>query len=218
MKKLIHGILEFREKLRPAYRDHFAALALGQKPDVLMIACSDSRVAPNVFASTDPGDLFVVRNVGNMVPPHDAREFSGVAAALEFSLANLPVSQIIVCGHSNCGAIRAIRDSLSRASPSSALSRWLELGKPALENWKERDSDPALDGLSQQNVLEQIRALEGYPIIKERLTQGKLRLHAWWFNIGEAEVHAYDETIGKFRPIDAEYARVHFGESPSVQG
>ena len=218
MKKLIHGILEFREKLRPAYRDHFAELALGQKPDVLMFACSDSRVAPNVFASTDPGDLFVVRNVGAMVPPHGAPGFSAEAAALEFSLANLPISNIIVCGHSNCGAVRAIRDGLSRVRQSGALANWLELGKPALENWKERDTDPTLDRLSQQNVLEQIRVLGGYPIIRERVSQGKLRLHAWWFNIADAEVHGFDESTGEFRPIDAEFARVHFGESPTVQG
>src|SRR5262245_49599711 len=106
MKKLIKGIAEFRKNLLPSYKDTFARLALGQAPDALFIACSDSRVVPNLFASTDPGDLFVVRNVGNIVPPwreQDLREKSdSVGAAIEFAVNTLHVKDIIVCGHSEC--------------------------------------------------------------------------------------------------------------------
>src|SRR4051812_40289676 len=108
MKKLIHGIVDFRQRALPGYREHFARLALGQKPDALFIACSDSRVAPNVFASSDPGDLFMVRNVGNLIPPCGECGVSdgdqSEMAAIEFTLSNLTVSDIIVCGHSECGA------------------------------------------------------------------------------------------------------------------
>ena len=111
MKKLLEGIVEFRKKKRPAYRERFAHLALGQSPDCLVFACSDSRVVPNVFASTQPGDLFVVRNVGNLVPPWvsgDGGASGSEAAAVDFAVDVLGVRDIVVCGHSECGAMRTL--------------------------------------------------------------------------------------------------------------
>lgn len=109
MKKLIRGIIDFRKNMRPSCKETFAQLALGQRPDTLFIACSDSRVVPNLFASSDPGDLFVIRNVGNFIPPcgEQGRSASdeSEAAAIEFALLTLPVTEIIVCGHSECGAM-----------------------------------------------------------------------------------------------------------------
>src|SRR5881394_3962269 len=104
MKKLVHGIVDFRKNVRPRYKDTFAQLALGQSPDTLFIACSDSRVVPNLFASTNPGDLFVVRNVGNLIPPCDSKGVSiadeSEAAAVEFAVLTLQVRDIVICGHS----------------------------------------------------------------------------------------------------------------------
>src|SRR5579859_2176429 len=112
MRKLVQGIVDYRNRVRPAARETFARLALGQSPDALFIACSDSRVAINVFASTEPGDLFVVRNVGNMVSPAAPDGLSvaddSEAAAIEFAVGVLKVRDIIVCGHSSCGAIGAL--------------------------------------------------------------------------------------------------------------
>src|SRR5271167_874721 len=113
MKKLVKGILDFRKNVRPGYQKTFAQLALGQSPDALFVACSDSRVAPNVFASTDPGDLFVIRNVGNLIPAcggDHGRSLSdeSEAAAIEFALSNLEVANVIICGHSECGAMHAL--------------------------------------------------------------------------------------------------------------
>src|SRR5271156_4408924 len=114
MKKLRQGIVEFRRTRRPEYAATFARLALGQAPDALFVACSDSRVAPNLFASTEPGDLFVLRNVGNIVAPCGADGASErdetEAAALDFAILNLKVSDVIVCGHSECAAMRALVD------------------------------------------------------------------------------------------------------------
>src|SRR3981081_2713590 len=114
MKKLIEGIVEFRRNVRPGYRETFARLALGQAPDPLFIACSDSRVVPNLFASANPGDLFVIRNVGNLVAPagDDGSSLDGDAgaAAVEFSIEMLKVTDVVVCGHSDCGAMRALLD------------------------------------------------------------------------------------------------------------
>lgn len=203
MKKLLHGIVEFRRLRRSDYLSKFSALAAGQRPDTLMIACSDSRVAPNVFASTNPGDLFVVRNVGNMIPPCNADGTSTAdeseAAALEFSLNVLPVRDIIVCGHSECGAMHALMNGRSQVQAPN-LRAWLRHGEKSLEKMA-LDSSGAqtLSGpnrLSQLNTLAQIEHLKTYPPVAKRLKSGELRLHAWWFDLASADVYAFEEGAG----------------------
>ncbi|MCY1082147.1 carbonic anhydrase [Archangium lansingense] len=209
MKKLVQGLLDFQRHGLPAYRATFARLAHGQSPDCLFIACSDSRVVPNLFVSTDPGDLFVMRNVGNMVPPSDATGLSlsdrSEAAALEFSLLNLPVKDIVVCGHSGCGAMKAILSGYNDQKTPN-LSSWLDVGRPALAAFerggKLGEGLPPYDRLSQYSVLQQLAHLRTYPLVRERLAAGTLRLHGWWFDIGHARVHAYRPDLERFAPID----------------
>lgn len=208
MKKLLQGILDYRKHVRPDYRETFAKLALGQSPDALLIACSDSRVVPNLFASTEPGDLFVVRNVGNLVPPSSA-EPSSESAALEFALLNLNVRDIIICGHSECGAMIAALERQS-ARGSEHLNYWLDHVGPALNQFK--DSVSKARGLAPHNVLSQINVLQqllhikSYPIVRERIAADKLRLHGWWFDIAEAEVLAYETDSNRFVVIDEKEA------------
>jgi carbonic anhydrase len=215
MKKLIRGIVDFRKNVRPGYKEMFARLALGQRPDALLIACSDSRVVPNLFASSDPGDLFVIRNVGNLIPPHNdsggpARDNSE-GAAIEFALQALPISDIIVCGHSECGAMDALARGRERIE-SPNLKGWLRHGEASL---RRLDSGsvvgarlPRHNRLSQLNVLQQLEHLETYPAVRERARAGRLRLHGWWFDIREADVYEYGSEEGAFRLIDESYARV----------
>lgn len=209
MRKLIRGLLDFQLNARSSYREKFALLAQGQNPDCLFIACADSRVVPNLLVSTDPGALFVVRNVGNMVAPSDSKGQStgdqSEAAALEFSLRNLPVEDIVVCGHSNCGAMKAVlAGGVGPENPN--LKGWLEHGKAALQRM---DANPTLgegrsdyDRLSQNNVLLQMEHISTYPCVKERLDAGTLRLHGWWFDIATAQVHAWRPLLGRFIPMD----------------
>ncbi len=210
MKKLLEGIKDFRKRILPSCRHKFAELALGQNPDVLFITCSDSRVAPNWFASTDPGDLFVVRNVGNLVPPSDELELSSPAdisalAAAEFSIERLHVSHIIVCGHSECGAMNAIASEHSLASMPH-LDAWLDHAKPSLKRLKEGASlDPNLskvNQLSQLNVLQQIEHLKTHPFIQQRLASGKLEIHGWWFDIAQAGIHSFNSKANRFELIE----------------
>lgn len=209
MKRLIRGIVEFRKNVRPGYRETFARLALGQSPDALLIACSDSRVVPNLFASTEPGDLFVIRNPGNLIAPcgDDGRSTSdeSEAAAIEFSTLALNVTDIIVCGHSECGAMRILADG-KRDLPAPHLHSWLRHAEPALRQVREGARvDPALalhNQISQRNVLCQLDHLRTYPVVRERVDAGRLRLHAWWFDIAQAEVLAYEEGAGRFVIID----------------
>jgi len=215
MRKLVRGIVDFRKNVRPFCKDTFAKLALGQAPDTLFIACSDSRVVPNLFASSDPGDLFVIRNVGNLIPPcdhhgqteHDESE----GAAIEFAVLNLSVKEIIVCGHSECGAMTMLAEG-RRNLASHHLKNWLRHGEVSL---KQVETDTRIDvnlsihnRLSQRNVFEQMEHLKTYPDVRERIENGTLRLHGWWFDIREANVYEYEESEGKFLLIDDEYAKV----------
>jgi carbonic anhydrase len=201
VEKLVRGIVDFRTRVRPGVRDTFARLALGQSPDCLFVACSDSRVVPNLFASTDPGDLFVLRNVGNLVPPADGPD-RAAGAAVEFAVGALGVRDIIVCGHSSCGAMAAI---LEGTRERSALDGWLDHGREAVAELGRRPEfatglAPA-DRLSQLSVLRQIQHLRSYAAVRAGEAEGRLRLHAWWFDIAEAEVQAWDGREGAFRPL-----------------
>lgn len=206
MKKLIRGIVDFRKKLTKEKRDLFAKLALGQKPDALFVTCSDSRVAPNFFASTNPGDLFVLRNVGNLIPPaKSVSEDSSAAAAIEFALFSLNVSDIIICGHSECGAMKAIEQGVDQVEPSH-LRCWLKYGEETLKH-KNLEFTPdsglsKVNQLSQLNVLQQLRHISSHPFVKERLNQKKLRIHGWWFDIAQADVYCYEPECKQFVLID----------------
>jgi len=208
MRKLVQGIVEFRRSRRPDYAETFSRLALRQKPDALYIACSDSRVQANVFASTEPGDLFVVRNPGNLVSPAglDGKSLSdeSEAAAIEFALDVLEVRDIIVCGHSGCGAMAALAAGRENVR-SPHLRSWLRHGESAAQRLRQGEGDPERmpqDRLSQLNVLLQLEHLRSYEPVR-RHAPG---LHPWWFEIATAEVHAWDPGLGRFRPIDDDHA------------
>ncbi len=206
MKKLIRGIVDFRKNLTDERRTLFSKLALGQKPDVLFIACSDSRVVPNLFASTNPGDLFVVRNIGNLVPPasetpHDA----STPAALEFSVGTLDVADIIVCGHSECNAMQALAHGVDKLK-CPYLKAWLKYGEESLNAVRKGlIIDPKLsehNQISQVNVLKQMDHIASYPYVRERLQNNTLRIHGWWFDIARADVYSYEHHLNEFVLID----------------
>jgi carbonic anhydrase len=205
MKKLLKGIIDFRKKSLAEYREKFAGLALGQSPDALLIACSDSRVVPNLFASTDPGDLFVVRNVGNLIPPYAAHGRSSAddsgAAAIEFAVVNLNVVDIIVCGHSECGAMSALLDGREQVA-SPHLREWLRHGEPSLARLREGGALSRLNQLSQLNVRAQMDHVRSYPMVTGRINDGRLKVHGWWFELSTANVYAYDETTGSFALVE----------------
>lgn len=214
VKKLIQGIVEFRKNVRQSYRESFGRLSFGQSPDTLFIACSDSRVVPNTFASTNPGDLFVLRNVGNLIPPclgdqdiSDGDE--GEAAAIEFSVFNLKINNIIVCGHSECGAMRALINDRSKVGMPN-LKSWLRHGDKALEQLQSGlVLDPELakhNQLSQLNVLLQMEHIKSYPQVQKRIDEGTLAVHGWWFDITKADVYSYDKDIKRFVMIDEDEA------------
>jgi carbonic anhydrase len=213
MRKLIQGIVEFRERLRPQYADRFRRLSEGQTPDTLFIACSDSRVVPELIVSTDPGELFVTRNVGNMVPSSRVDGMStgdlSEGSAIEFSLLVLKVQNVIVCGHSECGAMKAAISKTPLAEAPN-LNHWLHncssaLFRLAQEGPLNRDLPP-YDQLSQLNVLVQLEHLMSYPLVRERVDAGHLQLSGWWFDIANAEMLSYERQSRSFERIDRQSA------------
>jgi carbonic anhydrase len=208
MEKLIKGIVNFRKTKQAEYCSMFSGLALNQSPDALLIGCSDSRVVPNIFASTDPGDLFTLRNIGNLVPPYSDKENlmteTSVAATLEFSLHYLNVSHIIICGHSECGAMRALIES--NLGPDLLLcKKWLENATPSYERFKKISTQSNLSPcnvLSRINVLQQLEHLKTYPEVSQRLQTGKLKIHGWWFDLVTANIFHHDLEREDFILID----------------
>jgi carbonic anhydrase len=205
VKKLLRGIQEFRRAPPEGYREAFARLATTQVPDALLVCCADSRVAPNVFAAIEPGDLLVVRNVGNLVPRHvesPDRAGASVPAAIELAVHSLRVPDVIVCGHSECAAMRLLHSG-ERPEGAPHLAAWLRHGEGAREGLG--PPPPGLaphDHLSQRNTLRQVEHLRTYPIVRDAVAAGALRLHAWWFDIARAEVLEHDAATDRFVPLD----------------
>ncbi len=209
MRKLIMGIVDFRERLLPQYAARFRDLAEGQSPETLLITCSDSRIVPELLTSIDPGELFVMRNVGNMIPPATVDGSStgdlSEASALEYAVLALKVQSIVVCGHSGCGAMKsALARKPMRETPN--LAKWLHHSASALFRLdQEGPLDPRwspCDQLSQLNVLVQIEHLASYPIVRQRLDDGTLYLSGWWFDIAKGEMFAYLRDRRIFETID----------------
>mmetsp|Transcript_7273 Transcript_7273/g.12446 ORF Transcript_7273/g.12446 Transcript_7273/m.12446 type:complete len:224 (-) Transcript_7273:118-789(-) len=218
MRKLVEGVLDFRRRLAPSLRGLFADLSRGQKPDCLFVACSDSRVVPNLFSSTNPGDLFVLRNVGNIIPPAqtDEGEMLSEGAAVEFAIGVLNVPDVIICGHSECGAMiatGALVNPAIRDKPKlpEHVQGWLKFGYPSGRRYLGGevldDSWAPHDQLSQVNVLQQLDHLQSYPLVKERVKEGKLGLHGWWYDVARGEVLVYDKDQHKFVQLDETAAK-----------
>ena len=197
--RLIEGLRRFRREDFPAYRDHYERLvAEGQKPSTLFIGCSDSRVVPDLITGSLPGELFIVRNVGNLVPPFELDEgYHGVSAGIEFAVLNLGVTDIVVCGHTHCGAMRALYDPPNPASPH--VTRWLELARDARVD--EPLSEPMLRRTEQRSIALQLDRLLTFPMVAERVERGEVSLHGWHYVIEEGRVDVLDVEAGEFVPI-----------------
>jgi carbonic anhydrase len=203
VQKLIQGIHQFQnENFRPL-QGLFEQLAKGQNPDTLFITCSDSRIDPNLLTRSKPGDLFILRNAGNIVPPHGAAS-GGEAATIEFAVAVLGVKDIILCGHSHCGAMKGLLNPEQVAS-LPAVSSWLshadKTRRIVKDNYTHLDGDRLLTATVEENVLVQLENLRTLPAVASRLVRGDLHLHGWVYKIETGEVFAYDLTCGQFVPV-----------------
>lgn len=204
MENLVRGIHNFQHGYFSSQKELFERLAKGQSPQTLFITCSDSRINPNLLTQTEPGELFILRNAGNLVPAHGALRGGGEAATVEYAVAALGVKDIIVCGHSHCGAMAGLlRPSSLDELP--AVAAWLEHAEATRrivrENYGEMPDDDRLKATIKENVLAQLQNLRTLPSVAARLGRGEVKLHGWVYEIESGKVYAYDMQENAFKPL-----------------
>lgn len=203
MRKLIDGIHRFQSGVFGRKKELFERLSKGQEPDALFITCSDSRVSPTLLTQTVPGDLFILRNAGNLVPPYGPLH-GAEAAAIEYAIEALGVRDIIICGHTYCGAMKAVLDPASLDS-LPATKGWLTYAEATRRvmttHYEDLPKEEQIEVCIEENVLVQIENLRTHPSVLATLASGKLRLHAWVYEIESGNVMAFDDQAGQYIPI-----------------
>jgi carbonic anhydrase len=205
--KLVQGYCSYRdgayEKSRPLIED---LVERGQHPEVAVIACSDSRVDPAILFQADPGDLFVVRNVANLVPPMEEEgTYHGTSAALEFAVLGLGVKHLVVLGHAHCGGIKLMMDAQPGTSSFKYVSPWVSMLAAAhrrvLATMGQADEQERTRACEQNAVLVSLENLTTFSWVRERVEAGELQLHGWYVDIAVPQLSAYDWESGKFKPL-----------------
>jgi carbonic anhydrase len=201
MRKLIKGIREFQSTYYQENRDLFEQLGQGQTPRVLFITCSDSRIDPNLIVQAGPGELFVIRNAGNIVPPFGAAN-GGEGASIEYAIQALNIDQIIVCGHNHCGAMKGLLKLNQLQEDMPLVYDWLRhtdaTRRVLKDNYSEYEGEELLDIAIAENVLTQIDNLKTYPSVRSRLQQGNLHIYGWVYEIESGEVQAFNPLSNQF--------------------
>ena len=203
MDKLLKGIVKFKQSDFEDHKELFSSLGDKQNPHTLFITCSDSRLVPSMITQTLPGELFIVRNIANLVPPYRiADEYLSTTAAIEYAVQVLAVENIIVCGHSNCGGCELLHNERAESLNIPNASKWMELAAPVRKTVID-----ALDGedlsarswlTEQANVLEQMKHLLSYPFIRDLYVKNRLRIRGWHYIIDTGEIFEYDSTRQEF--------------------
>ncbi|MYM64448.1 carbonic anhydrase [Pseudomaricurvus sp. HS19] len=214
MENIVKGVLHFRQNVYPEHKDLFGTLATGQNPDILFVTCSDSRIDPNLLTGTNPGDLFICRNAGNIIPPH-SNETGGMTASIEYAVAVLKVRHIIICGHSDCGAIKGALD-MSSVEGLPHVKEWLGHCRSAMEIVRERNDIEAgcaighdhLNEAIEENVLQQVQHIRTHPTVAAKLATGKVQIHGWVYNIKTGGIRCCDQNDTNFTGFDEFYADI----------
>jgi carbonic anhydrase len=195
VEKFLRGVSRFQRNVYPRHQELFEKLAAGQRPGALFITCADSRIDPCLLTQTKPGELFICRVIGNIVPPYPDK-IGGVSATLEYAVGVLRVPEVIVCGHTDCGVMRgALNPDALTAFPN--VTAWLRYA-----NVDARDPEPSAESLlalAEKNVVAQLNNLRSHPAVAERLDEGDLALYGWLYDIGAGTVTAYDEESRSFK-------------------
>lgn len=209
MPYIAAGVVKFQNEIFPEKQKLFGDLDTGQAPGTLFITCSDSRIDPNLITQTEPGELFICRNAGNIVPPH-SKYTGGITASIEYAVAVLNVEHIVVCGHTRCGAMAGAMNPESVKSMPH-VDDWLSYARAAVqvteEKGKDLNEDDKMNLLVHENVLLQIQHLKTHPYVAAHLAAGKLDIHGWVYNIKTGEVDAYEDDNKGFLPVDERYAK-----------
>ena len=203
MQKLVLGIHHFQRNIFSSQRELFERLAKEQNPEALFITCSDSRINPNLLTQTEPGDLFILRNAGNIIPPYGAAN-GGEGATIEFAVAALGIRDIIVCGHSRCGAMKALLNP-EELHDLPAVKSWLGHAEATRriirEKYEHLSGEALLTATIEENVLVQLENLRTHPAVAAGLAQDRLKLHGWVYKLETGQVFCYEPERGQFVPL-----------------
>ncbi len=217
IKNLIQGYKQFRQEYFEEKKQVFKDLTLhGQKPKILVVACSDSRVDPAIVTNCKPGDLFVIRNVANIIPPFEKDNgYHGTSAALEFGVCNLKIKHIIIFGHTQCGGIislvkdNSLKVSCQKHQQNSFIAKWMELAKPAYDAALCEAPDLPTEKLSelcgQYSLINSLKNLQTFPWVSQKIASGKLSLHAWNFDLPTGTIKVYSEEQQHFTELNDYY-------------
>ena len=201
MRKLLKGLHKFQSSYFPANQEIFEQLAEGQKPRVLFITCSDSRIVPHLITQSGVGELFVIRNAGNLVPPFGAAN-GGEGAAIEYAIHALGIEQVIICGHSNCGAMKGLLKLEKLRTEMPLVYEWLQHAESTRrliqENYADIKGEELMAITMAENVVTQIENLKTYPVIRSKLHQNKMSIYGWIYDIETGEVLAYNPETDDF--------------------
>lgn len=200
MEKLVEGIRYFQAQVFRPQRTKFESLKGGQTPIALFITCSDSRINPNLITQTEPGELFILRNAGNVIPPHGAAN-GGEGATIEFAVVGLGIRDIIICGHSLCGAMKGLLCPQALET-MPMMQAWLEHAEAtrriAKQKYRDLTENALLNVAIQENVLVQMDNLRTHPAVAGLLADGSLRVHGWVYEIETGQVFSFDGERGQF--------------------
>jgi len=203
MDHLLSGIHQFHSQIFTREREFYAQLAEGQSPSALFVSCSDSRVDPNLILQANPGELFSLRNAGNLVPPYGASN-GGEGPSIEYAVAALKVQHIVVCGHSQCGAIKALLDP-RQTDKLPAVRAWLQQAETTRriveENYGQLKGPALLEAAVQENVLVQVENLQTHPVVAAALQRGELTLHAWVYRLETGQILSFSSETEAFEPL-----------------
>ena len=205
---LIKGNKKFREVSFPRYEGDVKELVeKGQKPEILFVGCSDSRVTPDLMLDTKPGDMFILRNVGNFVPPYSPDDdFHGSSAVIEYAVSILGVKHIIICGHSHCGACKSLYQDIGPSPDLIHVKKWLELGKRAKEYTllaiqDKSDQEKLYRATERISIVHQMENLLTFPEVERKVKSGELQIHGWYYRIEDGTIEYYDGEECSFKPL-----------------
>lgn len=203
---LLEGYKQFKQKHFDDEKLFDGLVKQGQQPKILFVACCDSRVDPAIVTGCQPGELFVVRNVANLVPPYDSDpRHHGTSAALEYAVLDLNISDIVIFGHSHCGGIHALMEASDEKDETSFLDMWMGIAKQAkkrvIEKYPNSSPEEQAYFCEKESLLTSLKNLNTFPWITERVQQKTLALHAWYFNLATGSIEAYQTETEKFIPL-----------------
>lgn len=221
---LIKSHKQFKKKYSKKYSTLFQRLVTqGQSPKTLFITCSDSRIVPNLITYTKPGDLFIARNIGNFIPPFDPdSQASATPAVIEYAISVLNVDNVIICGHTDCGACKSLHQDIPEDDiEMTHIKKWLKFGENAKEQAMafvgNKDLDALYSATEKFNIIDQLKNLLTYPAVKRKVAEGEIFVQGWYYHLDKGELEYFDPIEHRFMPLESALEKNNKTETKFVE-